>query len=614
MKAAIYIRVSTKQQNTDRQFAELEAYANLKGYNIVETYEDKISGFKDEDERFSLIRLKEDALDNKFDIILFSELSRLSRKTATILELIEYFRKCGKELYFQKQNIYLSKDKKELGSELQLNILSTISSYEIELSSERQQGGKIQKAKNHCWVHGARPYGYNLDEKKKLYINKDEAKIIKEIYQLYLDGYTSVQIAHLLNNRKIKAPANKNKKSNLWHPNSVCQIIRAERNIGTFKAIYHEPDPTNKETVRKRNNRKIAETIIYTDKNLAIINEDIYYSTNEKMDKSINNRNTAKKNIGLLKQLLKCGHCGSNFFYKVSTKSQYSYICFGSRYSFSIGRKKCEKPTSIIGEKIDGLIIDICKLKLLCKKTFENTEENIENFKEEIEKKKEDIKQCEESIKELDEKFNKYLKKAIKYNLNDSIIEEEHQDNQKQKTQMYNLIKSLKNDIKDINKKIKANEKAKSIKQEYYENMGLIETKQLFEEYIENIYIYNSKQWFIINIQYYDGDNEFAFLRKAGMANKKLHFNIIAKELLSPKNYELRKKENLLYHEEDKIYYYPYYNNLKGEVIYDKEKDIFFKGNKKYTVNDFIEYIKPKKFSQARFYQYENLKHKKGNI
>ena len=109
MKAAIYIRVSTKQQNTDRQFAELETYANLKGYNIVETYEDKISGFKDEDERFSLIRLKEDALDNKFDIILFSELSRLSRKTATILELIEYFRKCGKELYFQKQNIYLSK-------------------------------------------------------------------------------------------------------------------------------------------------------------------------------------------------------------------------------------------------------------------------------------------------------------------------------------------------------------------------------------------------------------------------------------------------------------------------------------------------------------------------
>lgn len=148
MKAAIYIRISTKKQNTDRQYEELKSYANSMGYTIVESYEDQISGFKDEEERHDLNRLKEDAKTEKFDIILFSELSRLSRKTTNILELISYFRDdCKKSLYFQKQNLNVTTDKSDLGSELQLNILATIGSYEIELSTERQMGGKIQKGK-----------------------------------------------------------------------------------------------------------------------------------------------------------------------------------------------------------------------------------------------------------------------------------------------------------------------------------------------------------------------------------------------------------------------------------------------------------------------------------
>lgn len=36
MKAAIYIRISTKKQNTDRQYEELKSYANSMGYTIVQ--------------------------------------------------------------------------------------------------------------------------------------------------------------------------------------------------------------------------------------------------------------------------------------------------------------------------------------------------------------------------------------------------------------------------------------------------------------------------------------------------------------------------------------------------------------------------------------------------
>lgn len=65
-----------------------------------------------------------------------------------------------------------------------------------------------------------------------------------------------------------------------------------------------------------------------------------FYSANEKIDKNIKNKDTAKKNISLLKGLLTCGHCGSNFFYKKSGRDKdFSYVCYGSRYSFSIGKR-----------------------------------------------------------------------------------------------------------------------------------------------------------------------------------------------------------------------------------------------------------------------------------
>ena len=90
---------------------------------------------------------------------------------------------------------------------MQLNILVTIGTYEIELAAERQIGGKITKVKKGIWTHGGRPYSYNRNKDKSLSINEEEANTIREVYNLYLNGYRSVQIAHLLNSRGVNSPA-----------------------------------------------------------------------------------------------------------------------------------------------------------------------------------------------------------------------------------------------------------------------------------------------------------------------------------------------------------------------------------------------------------------------
>ena len=90
-KAAIYVRISTQMQHSDRQLEELIAFAENENYEIVEVYKDVLSGFKNEEERPSLAALLKDSVTNKFDVVLFSEFSRLSRKVGDLTNLIEVF-------------------------------------------------------------------------------------------------------------------------------------------------------------------------------------------------------------------------------------------------------------------------------------------------------------------------------------------------------------------------------------------------------------------------------------------------------------------------------------------------------------------------------------------
>lgn len=84
-------------------------------------------------------------------LILFSEFSRLARNATDLLESINYFREKGVYLYFQKQNLWVRDDTKDLGSIILLHILAVMSAYEIELFAERSVSGKINES-----VNGAR--------------------------------------------------------------------------------------------------------------------------------------------------------------------------------------------------------------------------------------------------------------------------------------------------------------------------------------------------------------------------------------------------------------------------------------------------------------------------
>ena len=116
MKAVIYARVSStgERQSTSRQVADLTDYANRNGLEIVEVYEEHISGAKRNEERAVLCECLNYAVSNNVDVVLFSELSRCGRAVWEVLDTIRTLKDNGINAYFQKEGLSLfSADGKE---------------------------------------------------------------------------------------------------------------------------------------------------------------------------------------------------------------------------------------------------------------------------------------------------------------------------------------------------------------------------------------------------------------------------------------------------------------------------------------------------------------------
>lgn len=108
-RAVIYARVSStgERQSTSRQVADLTNYASLNGLDVVEVYEEHISGAKRNEERAVLTECIDYAIANSVNVVLFSELSRCGRAVWEVLDTIRTLKDNGINAYFQKEGLSL---------------------------------------------------------------------------------------------------------------------------------------------------------------------------------------------------------------------------------------------------------------------------------------------------------------------------------------------------------------------------------------------------------------------------------------------------------------------------------------------------------------------------
>lgn len=141
MKIAVYCRVSTGEQNPQKQKAELTRFCKNKGYRIFKVYTDVISGAKDS--RPELNALMHDAYNHNFDAVIIWKLDRLGRSLKHLLDIVNKFELWNINLICTTQQI----DTTTPNGKLLFHIFGAVAEFERSLISERTKLG-LKNAKN----------------------------------------------------------------------------------------------------------------------------------------------------------------------------------------------------------------------------------------------------------------------------------------------------------------------------------------------------------------------------------------------------------------------------------------------------------------------------------
>lgn len=184
--AIIYARVSstTDRQNTERQISDLINYAKNANLEIVKIFEEKISGAAKNINRPVLQEAMDYCILSNIDIILCSEMSRLSRNVYELQDTIKYLIEHKINLYCQKEQLTLldSNGKPSMIAPILISVLGVAASMEREnikyrLNSGRQlyieRGGKLGRT-----VGSTK----STEQKKEEY--KDTLSLLKKGYSI----------------------------------------------------------------------------------------------------------------------------------------------------------------------------------------------------------------------------------------------------------------------------------------------------------------------------------------------------------------------------------------------------------------------------------------------
>ncbi len=141
MKAALYARVSTRDQDVTLQLRDLREYAERRGWGVVDEYLD-IGEAGAQASRPALDRLMADAHHRRFAVVLVWRFDRFARSTRHLLLALEEFRRLGIEFVSYMEHI-------DTGSPLgaaMFTIIGALAQFERELLIERVRAG-LRKAR-----------------------------------------------------------------------------------------------------------------------------------------------------------------------------------------------------------------------------------------------------------------------------------------------------------------------------------------------------------------------------------------------------------------------------------------------------------------------------------
>ena len=196
IRAVIYSRVSSEgnRQDNERQTNELIEYANKMGYELVGVYEEKISGFKKNEDRPVFSKMLEEIDKGNIEKLLTWELSRIGRGVIQSLQNIQLLTDKKVSIYIKNFNLETLNDDKTPNSlsMFMVQILFSVANMEAQLTKSRMVSGYRNHIKNGGKV-GRKSGSVETDEE---FIKKHQ-----DIVQLLKKGLSLRNISGLTNNK-----------------------------------------------------------------------------------------------------------------------------------------------------------------------------------------------------------------------------------------------------------------------------------------------------------------------------------------------------------------------------------------------------------------------------
>ena len=199
MKSAIiYARVSSTgdRQSTERQVIDLTDYAAKNSMTICKTFEEHISGAKRNEERAVLSECIEYAINNRVDVVLFSELSRCGRAVWEVLDTIRTLKDNAINAYFQKEGLSLfqADGRENIHLAITISVLSCASQIERENLIFRLKSGRKVFVDKNLAETGKSGLGRKVGYRKPIDKKREE---YKETLKLLRAGYPIRKVAKL---------------------------------------------------------------------------------------------------------------------------------------------------------------------------------------------------------------------------------------------------------------------------------------------------------------------------------------------------------------------------------------------------------------------------------
>jgi len=396
-KLHIYLRVSTETQSSDGFGLDVQKDWGMELSNQLKMEpifwnEGSASSSNDSlDKRPVIVDLLDHIERGEIRHLYVFNTDRLSRNIQT-WGLIRYKILTNNVLLYTGRNpqpIDLSDDQQNL----LMGMLGEIAQYENNLRKKRLVAGKLKKIKEGGWMGGPPPFGYhnvNGDLKPHPY----EKKWVNFIFEEYSKGKTTNEIRNLLLENGVKT----RRGNAIWSLGSIRSLLNNTHYNGSY-------------TVKDRSN---DETIICNCD--PIVPAELYKKVRKDFsERSYKAKGRIKegqqKHNYLVKEFLRCGHCGSVMGARRNKIQYYNhYYCRGSETRWTKGQNKTlkckDRVRSIDIDQTDKIVwetvLDVLGKSHLFKetikqeimgmyKTHHNSEDEIKVIKRKIRKTKKEL-------------------------------------------------------------------------------------------------------------------------------------------------------------------------------------------------------------------------------